>query len=74
MRQLEHRGLPFTADDLRALIGPDCEPRHPNAIGALFNAHRAAGYITHTGWHTSTARRRNGGSHRIWTPTGKDRQ
>ena len=74
MRQLEHRGLPFTADDLRNLIGPDISPHHPNAIGALFNAHRAAGYIQHTGWHTSTARKRNGGSHRVWTPVRKDRQ
>ncbi|MGV0870065.1 hypothetical protein [Corynebacterium kalidii] len=66
MSTLERNGTPFTADDLRELIGPDHEPHHPNAVGALFNQHRRAGLIRQVGWHTSTATKRNGGSHRRW--------
>ena len=73
MNTLTDRGLPFTADDLRDLIG-DHEPHHPNAIGALFNAHRAAGHITPTGYHTSRHPKRNGGTQRTWTRTRKDTQ
>lgn len=69
MRQLEHRGLPFTADDVRALIPEGVEPAHPNAWGAIFNAHRRAGLITATGIHNSRWGKRNAGAQRIWQPT-----
>lgn len=69
MATLERQGTPFTADDLRELIGPDHEPHHPNAIGGLFNAHHRAGLIRQVGWHNSTAQKRNGGSHRRWIGT-----
>ncbi|WP_130841600.1 hypothetical protein [Corynebacterium neomassiliense] len=70
MRELEHRGHPFTADDVRTLIPDGVEPAHPNAWGAIFNAHRRAGLITATGRvHNSSHPKRNAGTQRLWQPT-----
>ena len=70
MRQLEHRGQPFTADDVRALIPDGVEPAHPNAWGGLFKAHHIAGHITPTAEvRNSRHPKRNAGTQRIWQPT-----
>lgn len=70
MKELEHRGLPFTADDVRALIPDGIEPAHPNAWGSIFNGHRRAGLITATGRvRNSRHPKRNAGAQRIWQPT-----
>ena len=70
MKELEHLGQPFTADDVRALIPEGIEPHHPNAWGAVFNSHRRAGLITATGRvHNSRWGKRNAGAQRIWQPT-----
>lgn len=70
MKELEHRGLPFTADDVRALIPDGIEPHHPNAWGGLFKAHHIAGHITPTTEvRNSRHHRRNAGIQRVWQPT-----
>lgn len=48
---LAERGEPFTADDVRALVGePD---DHRNAAGALFRGMAAQGVIRHVGYRKS---------------------
>lgn len=66
MHTLERQGTPFTADDLRDLIGPDHQPHHVNAVGALFNQHHRAGLIRAVGGGNSRGQKRNGGYRREW--------
>jgi hypothetical protein len=56
-------GTPFTADDLRELIG---DPEHVNVVGALFSAAAKAGKIRCLGTRPSTRPERHANSQRIW--------
>lgn len=60
---LASTGIPFTADDCRDLVPP---PRHPNQVGARFNAAAKAGVIRQAGYALSRSRSRHAGVLRRW--------
>lgn len=59
-------GEPFTADDLRKLLGPSFRPGTLNLIGAVFAGYHRAGRIHPIGWCGSERPVRHCGSQRIW--------
>lgn len=65
MNILANSGKPFSADDLRDLLG-DHEPEQPNAIGGLFMANSRAGWIKRYGGGASRHPRRHGGYRAVW--------
>lgn len=65
MKHLVSTHAPFTADDLRDLLG-DCQPANPNSIGGLFMAWSRAGLITRCGGGNSRGPKRNGGYRHEW--------
>lgn len=70
MGQLVQAGKPFSADDLRAILG-DVEPANPNSIGGLFMAWSKAGLIQRVGGGTSRGAKRHGGYRHEWIGAGK---
>ena len=56
-------GVPFTADDLRELVG---DPEHPNVVGSLFSAAAKAGQIKCLGIRASSRAQRHASVQRIW--------
>lgn len=56
-------GVPFTADDIRALV-PAVDS--PNRVGARFHAASRAGLIQPTGFALSRSRSRHAGVLRTW--------
>lgn len=56
-------GMPFTADDVRAMIG---EPAHGNWFGIAFAAARNHRVIEAVAFGTARAKSRNGGTLKIW--------
>lgn len=66
MNILANSGKPFSADDLRDLLG-DHEPENPNSIGGLFMANSRAGLIKRCGdGGTSRHPKRHGGWRHTW--------
>lgn len=59
MTYLTNLGRPFSADDLRDLMG-DNQPETPNAIGGLFLSYRQQGLIRRAGIVASKNTRSNG--------------
>lgn len=70
MGQLVQAGTPFSADDLRTLLG-DVEPANPNSIGGLFMAWSKSGLIQRVGGGTSRGAKRHGGYRHEWIGVGK---
>lgn len=70
MGQLVQAGKPFSADDLRAILG-DVEPANPNSIGGLFMAWSKAGLIQRVGGGTSRGAKRHSGYRHEWIGAGK---
>jgi len=64
--ELIELGLPFTSDDIHALLPEDCEPHSPNLIPALIGSWRCLGKITPVGWTTSTRPSRHAAAVRVW--------
>lgn len=65
MNLLANSGKPFSADDLRDLLG-DHEPENPNSIGGLFMSYSRAGWIKRYGGGASRHPRRHGGYRAVW--------
>ena len=63
---IEHlcaEGRPFSAEDVRRLVGP---PSHPNAMGARINAAARRGLIVKVGTITATRPERHANEMRLW--------
>lgn len=60
---LAHKGLPFSAEDVRAYAG---EPTHPNAVGARFNAAARRGWIVKAGTVKASRSERHANEMRLW--------
>lgn len=69
MRHLAATGDPFSADDLRNLLGEGEQPSNPNSIGGLFMSWSRQGLIQRAGEGTSTMPKRNGGHRYLWRGT-----
>lgn len=65
MRHLADTGRPFSADDLRDLMG-DHQPDNPNSIGGIFMAWNKAKLITRHGGGPSRTNTRHGGHRNTW--------
>ncbi|WP_426727122.1 hypothetical protein ACEN2A_01730 [Corynebacterium auriscanis] len=59
MQYLADRGTPFTANDLRDLMG-DLAPEQPNAIGGLFLSWSSQRLIVKKGFTASSGSKSNG--------------
>lgn len=68
MKLLADRGTPFTANDLRTLMGTNT-PETPNAIGGLFLSWRQQKLIHRTGYTASNNRKSNGSMIFQWQGT-----
>lgn len=64
---LIRRNEPFTADDVRQLLGPSFRPATLNLVGAVFAGYHRAGRIRPVGWCGSARPARHCGTQRIWT-------
>lgn len=62
-------GDPFTADDVRAVVGPPVAAS-PQAFGARFHAAHSAEVIVPVGFTTSDRPERHGGILRVWQGVG----
>lgn len=67
-RRSRTTGAPFTADDLRKIIG---EPAHQNWPGVAFSSAYRLGIIEPAGFTTSTTRSRHRGVIRQWKAAGR---
>jgi hypothetical protein len=63
---LIRRNQPFTADDVRHLLGPAFRPATLNLVGAVFAGYHRAGRIHPVGWCGSARPVRHHGAQRIW--------
>lgn len=63
---LIRRNEPFTADDVRELLGPAFRPGTLNLVGAVFAGYRRSGRICPLGWCGSGRPARHHGAQRIW--------
>lgn len=63
---LIRRNEPFTADDVRQLLGPAFRPATLNLVGAVFAGYHRAGRIRPVGWCGSARPVRHHGTQRIW--------
>ena len=63
---LAHKGVPFTAEDVRAYVG---DPIHPNAMGARLNAAAKKGWITKAGVIKASRPERHANEMRQWVGT-----
>lgn len=59
-------GEPFTADDLRAVVGDPPDGKHRNGIGGLFLRASKAGRIVMAGYQPSTRREARQRVLRVW--------
>lgn len=66
--RLAATGEPFTADDVRALVGPPVAAS-PQAFGARFGAAHRGDVIAPVGFTTSERPERHGGVVRVWRGT-----
>ncbi len=64
--ELARRGTPFTAEDLRELIG---DPPRPGLLGAAFHAAARAELIECIGYQPSERPERRAGVVRVWRGT-----
>ncbi|QNE90291.1 hypothetical protein H0194_04760 [Corynebacterium incognita] len=70
LTRLANTGKPFTADDLRELLGHDVQPHHPNVIGSFFRVARKDGLIRPTGkFVEARTPSRHGAAIRQWVGT-----
>ena len=67
MKHLASRGTPFSADDLRELIGEVAgEPAKPNAYGGLFLSWSRQGLIKRVGHVASRGPKNNAREQKLW--------
>lgn len=66
LMDLARAGLPFTSDDVAAVVGP---APSPGAAGALFRAGARSGLIACVGYSVSRRLSRHGGLVRKWQGT-----
>lgn len=67
MKHLAQRGAPFSADDLRELIGGVAgEPEKPNAYGGLFLSWSKQGLIRRAGYVASRGPKNNAREQKLW--------